>query len=538
MTCKRKAMRSFSKHIGGALALLVLAGAGPVRGDASGDELAAALAKARAALAKGDGIAAEAPLRSAVRSGAATDAVRAELGEALLIQGDRREARKLLYGGDFIRESAAHGWHLRGRLELVEGHLPQAGQAFDQALRLKGNDAKLWIDIARLRFSGGEQAQAIEAADRAVRLDPKDPRALELRGLLIREQFGLYAALPWFEAGLQVAPDDVGLLSEYAATLGDMGQYRAMLVVCRKLTSVDPGNVRALYLQAVLAARAGQTTLARKILQQTGTALRDVPAVVLLNGILEYRAGNGNLAVGHFNRLVRMQPDNLQARMLFVRALRQQGLNAEAVEAAGLWAKAGFAPPYLLESTGQALLATGRKAEGAAMLTRAKVAGDRAAQPIPPAQPLGALAISYADAPNFAGNTVPYIRGLIGAGEGQRAKAVADRLRLANPGAVDAWLLSGDTRMALGDKLGALDMYGRAAMIRFNLPTLLRIDHAMRALGRPADANAIVARFLRQNPGNPQALKLLAYGRKALGDLDGAARIEAVLQARALRNPS
>ncbi|WP_197274625.1 tetratricopeptide repeat protein [Novosphingobium sp. AAP83] len=531
-------MRSPSKHLGAALALLLLAGAMPVRGDASGDALDAALAKARAALAKGDGIAAEAPLRSAVRSGAAADTVRAELGEALLLQGDRREARKLLYGGDFISESAAHGWHLRGRLELAEGRLPEAGRAFDQALRLDGNNATLWIDIARLRFSGGEQAQAIDAADRAVQLNPKDPRALELRGLLIREQFGLFAALPWFEAGLQVAPNDVGLLSEYAATLGDMGQYRAMLVVCRKLTSVDPGNVRALYLQAVLAARAGQTTLARKILQQTGTALRDVPAVVLLNGILEYRAGNGNLAVGHFNRLVRMQPDNLQARMLFVRALSRQGLNAEAVEAAGLWVKQGFAPPYLLASTGQAYLAIGRKVEGAAMLARADDLGERPAQPIPPAQSLGALAISYADAPNFAGNAVPYLRGLISAGEGPRAKSVADRLRLANPGAVDAWLLSADTRMALGDRLGALDMYGRAAMIRFNLPTLLRIDHAMRALGRPADANAMVARYLRQNPGNPQALKLLAYGRTAVSDDVGAARIEAVLQARALRNPS
>jgi len=39
---------------------------------------------------------------------------------------------------------------------------------------------------------------------------------LELRGLLIREQFGLYAALPWFEAGLQAAPNDIGLLGEYA----------------------------------------------------------------------------------------------------------------------------------------------------------------------------------------------------------------------------------------------------------------------------------------------------------------------------------
>ncbi|MFM6830817.1 MAG: hypothetical protein ACKOVA_10875, partial [Novosphingobium sp.] len=88
--------------------MTVLAAA-PVRGDASGD----ALAKARTALTKGDGIAAEAPLRAAVRMGAPLDSVRADLGEALLLQGDRREARKLLYDGDFSEPTAAHGWHMR-----------------------------------------------------------------------------------------------------------------------------------------------------------------------------------------------------------------------------------------------------------------------------------------------------------------------------------------------------------------------------------------------------------------------------------------
>ncbi|MBA4355558.1 MAG: hypothetical protein C0409_12800 [Novosphingobium sp.] len=60
----------------------------------------------------------------------------------------------------------------------------------------------------------------------------------------------------------------------------------------------------------------------------------------------------------------------------------------------------------------------------------------------------------------------------------------------------------------------------------------------MRALGRPDDANAMVARYLRQNPGSPQALKLLSFGREAVGNRDGAERIEAVLRARGLRNPS
>lgn len=517
--------------------MLTLAGA-PAWDTLRAQAYADALATARAALAKGDGIAAEAPLRAAIRSGAKADAVRAELGEALLMQGDRRQARDVLYGGDFTGPGAAHGWHMRGRLEMVEGHLPEAGLAFDRALRLRGDDAALWVDIARLRYTGGEQAQAIEAADRAVNLAPKSPRALELRGLMIREQFGLFAALSWFEAGLKVAPDDAGLLGEYAATLGDMGQYKAMLVVCRKLTSIDPGNVRALYLQAVLAARAGQTTLARQIMLKTGTKLRDLPSAVLLNGILEYRAGNANLAVGHFDRLVRMQPDNLQARMLLVRALRSQRLDAEAIEAAGLWARQEFAPPYLLALTAQAYAATGRKREAASLLAKSEETGENAIAPILQGQPLGALALSYADAPNFAVNAVPYIRGLIAAGDDAQANAVADRLLRANPGAADAWLLAGDTRIWSGDTLGALDNYGRAASIRFNLPTLQRIDHAMRQLGRTGDANAMVARYLRQNPGNPQALKLLAFGRQGIGDQQGADAIEAVLQARGLRNPS
>ncbi|MDP3551594.1 MAG: tetratricopeptide repeat protein [Novosphingobium sp.] len=531
MTCSSSTI-SRARAFAAALALTLLAAA-PARSDAPAD----ALASARAALAKGDGIAAEVPLQQALRNGVPGDAVRAELGEALLLQGDRRKAREVLMGGDFAPASAARGWQMRGRLELEEGRLVEAGQAFDQSHRISADNASLWIDIGRLRFIGGEHAQAIDAAERAIKLNPKDPRGLELRGLLIREQFGLQSALQWFEAGLRIAPDDVGLLSEYAATLGDLGQYRAMLIVCRKLAKVDPGNVRALYLQAVLAARAGQTALSRKILLQTGKTLRDLPAAIMLNGILEYRSGNTNLAVEHFDRLVRMQPDNLQARMMLVRALRSRGLDAQAAQAAGVWANLQSAPPYLLQLTGEAYRAQGRKTESATLFDRAGEEGQRPSEYLPAGQPLGVLAISYGDGPNLASNAVPYIRGLIEAGEDRQAIAVADRLKLANPGAAEAWLLAGDARLIGNDALGALDQYGRGALIRFNLPTLQRIDHALRLAGRDAEANAVAARYLRQNPGNPQALKLLSYGRAALDDMVGAERIEAVLVARGLRNP-
>jgi hypothetical protein len=62
--------------------------------------------------------------------------------------------------------------------------------------------------------------------------------------------------LPWFERGLALASDDSGLLGEYAARLGELGRAHAMLKITRHMLALDPGNPRALLLQAMLAGRA------------------------------------------------------------------------------------------------------------------------------------------------------------------------------------------------------------------------------------------------------------------------------------------
>lgn len=500
---------------------------------AAGPDVARLRDAARAALDRGDGIAAEVPLREAVRNGLPADEVRALVGEALLVEGDRREARKWLVEGAFAPGTEAFGWRARGRLEMASGNLGGAAQAFDRALRYAPDDATLWVDIARLRFSGGEQAQAIEASARAVQLDPRNVRALELRGMLVREQYGLFAALPWFEAGLKQRPDDRSLLGEYAATLGDMGQYRAMLVVCRKLAEIDPGNPRVFYLQAVLAARAGHTDLARAILFKTGTRLKDMPAAVLLNGVLEYRAGNGNLAVEHFDRLLRMQPDNAQVQALLARALARQGEHRQLLQTFDTVARQGWASPYLLDLVGRSWQKAGSAARAKPYLDRAASSKTTPFAPIAADLPLGALALRYGEGPNFASNAVPYVRGLLSAGQNAQALAVAVRLRDANPGASEAHLLSGDVRMIMGDANGALGDYGRAAAIRFTEPVLRRLDAALRAVGRAGDADAMTARYLAQNPNSLTAMLLLSASDAAAGR-PGSFGIPEVLRDRGL----
>jgi tetratricopeptide (TPR) repeat protein len=490
---------------------------------ADGGETAVAVTRhdADAAIARRDPVSAEILVRRGMERKSAEPALRAWLAEALLAQGDRIGATAALDGGTMTPDSQGLGWRVRGQIALADGHLEAAAAAFDQALHFAPGDADLWVAIASLRFTGGQQEIAVVAADRAVALDPRNPRALALRGMLIREQYGLAAALPWFEAALQLHPDEPALLDAYAATLGDLGQYRAMLIVARKLAEVDPKNQRPRLMEAVLAARAGETELARSILQRTGSAFRDMPAALLLTGVLEYRAGNFDSAVEALERLVRMQGDNRVARHLLARVLAAKGDWRRLVDLFDGDVAAGRAGPDLTALVGQAWLRlAARDSEAQARLDRARGAAI-AARPAPTRQAVALLASSgtvpvlaqhYADNPRLAANAVPYVRALLAAHDGTAAQPVADRLREENTGNADAQMLAGDVRIARGDSHGALIDYTNAAAIRFNEAVLVRMDAALRAAGRGADADSMTSRYLAQNPQSAVAMTLLAAG--------------------------
>jgi len=499
---------------------LALGGAGL----ASGGEPAVDAARRAAdqALTRHDPVRAEAIVRAAIAQTHADDALRAWLAQALLAEGDRAAADHVANGGNFTPDSAGAGWRVRGQIALAAGNLGGAAQAFDHALLASPGDADLWVSIAAMRFTGGEQALAIAAADHAVALDPANPRALALRGLLIREQYGLAAALPWFEAALQRHRDDPALLDAYGSTLGDMGQYHAMLVVARKLAEVDPKSPRPRLMEAVLAARAGDTALARRILERTGTALQTVPAAMLLSGVLDYQAGNHAAAVEVLERLVALQPDNVVARRCLARALAAKGDWRRLVDLFDGDAVAGRVPGDTVQLVARGWIAlAAREAGDLARHDRdhgnalAKAAGavpDDAPALRPASGTLAVLAEHAADTPHAAGAVVPYIRALLAAHQADTAQGLADRLRDENAGNAEAHLLAGDVRMVRHDLSGALADYTNAAAIRFNEAVLVRMDAALRANHRGGDADAMTSRYLAQNPQSGAAMLLLAAG--------------------------
>ena len=513
MTCSSSTRSRPDRRPGSLLAAACLLLAGIVPAQADSGAVDRSLASARVALVTGDGIAAQARLREAQAAGAGEDDVRALMGEALLAQDDLAKAREWLTPARFSPPTRALGFRMLGRLELRERHLPEAGAAFDRALAEAPDDSRLWTDIARLRYTGGEQAQAIEAADRALRSGPGDPAALAFRALLIRNQNGLAAALPWFEAALAKAPDDAGIRADYSATLADMGRFAAALKEIPTVQKATPGGPRMFYYQAVIAARTGQNGLARRIIQRAKDKLRDVPGAMLLNAALELDAGNVNLAVELSDRLLRYQPDNMLAQHILAQAMGRSGDPGAVVSRFSGLANRADASPYLLTVVARAYEETGRRREAIALLKQAAAPPAPSLQPLPAGADLPVLAQRYPDAPRQAADAVPYIRALLALGQNDTAAAAALKLLGGNPGAPDAYLIAGDAELARSRLTAALPLYQTATAVRFGESELLRLDWTLRAGGRVRDADMLVLAYAVENPQSLIAARLLANVR-------------------------
>jgi predicted Zn-dependent protease len=452
-------------------------------------DVAEQVLKADADLARGDGIAAEVRLKQALARGADRTQVAALMGEALIDQRKPEQAKRWLAAGQFSPQTAARGFRALAHLERLAGNLPGAGHALDQAKAIAPGDASLWVEIASLRYAGGEHQAADEAADHALSLDPRDVRALVFKGMLVRDRFGLTASLPWFETALTVNPGDMQVLGEYAATLGDLGRAREMLVATRRMITIDAADPRAFYLQAVLAARAGNVGLARRLMTLTKGRLKDQPGAMLLTGALEMQAGNLATATDILERLVARQPANVRARHLLARAISLGGNDSQVIARFSDAAARGDASPYLLTLVARAYENLGQRDLAAPLLERAASDYTRAIAPVVPGSDVGVAIAS--------GNASAALT--------QTAQWVAE-----NPGNSVYQSLAGDAELAMGRPAAALEHYRSAARVRTTASLLIRMSAALEAAGKGEEAAELVEARLVQDPANGVVVRLAA----------------------------
>lgn len=475
---------------------------------------------ARSYLALGEGVAAQAELDRAKAAGFDIGRAHQLYAHAWLLQGD--PARALIEAAKAQPKFDGYAARVRARALAAQGDLPGAQTALDGVIAAAPGDSAAWSDLGRVRYDAGDVAGAILAAGKAIALDPANIEALTLRGELVRSQYGLVAALPWFEAALKKDAYYHPALIEYASTLGDAGRYADMLEATRRAQATRPTSAQAFYLQAVLAARAGKYDLARSLMQRTNGAIDGLPGALLLQGTLAYQDGAYEQAIAKWRELVGRQPMNIVARRLLGTALLRSGDAQGTLDVLQPVATRGDADSYTLTLVARAFERTGQRGWAARYLDRAAFPAQGGSTPFGSDDTLGTLASFAQGSPDDPVRRVAYLRGLVDVGDTGQALAQAQAIARQSPGAPAAHLAVGDTLAALGRWGDAAAAYRRAADIRFDEPTMLRaVDALDRSGQRPAAAN-VLELFLSQNPQNIAAQRLAAHWQIVAGDYDAA----------------
>lgn len=393
------------------------------------------------------------------------------------------------------------------RYEMEQGNFAEAGSLYDEALTIDRQNPGVWVDIARLRFRGGEHVGALQAVDLALALDPQLSSALLMRAQLVRDAYGLGPSLQWFESGLALHPDDTDLLAEYAGTLGDMGRSKDMLAVVRKLAEVNSRDPRVYYLQAVLAVRGNDPVLASSLLKRSGMREAGVPSAIVVDALGEIQQGNYDTAATALEGLLERQAGNVRVMELLARALWLNGRDREIVDRFGGRAAQADASPYLIMLVGRSHERLGQRDRAAPLIERAYAgrSGELAVLSVPEALR------SALPEPTRA------IRDMIASGNAEATRGYARELAARFPGSSDIAVLAGDAALARSDVSGALDLYSRASQIRRPWPLTRKIIHAYLETGDDDAADTLLLRHVSSEPLNTEALILYAE-RAAQGE--------------------
>ena len=467
------------------------------------------------------GVEAERQLQRAAELGAAPAILATDLAQALLLQGRAQDALNTLAGG-YLRRDAARALRIGAEAKYRLGAYTAAQADFAESLRLAPDNVESWVAFARFRLAEQDVLGADDAAIQAWRRAPRSASALAIKAEIVRTREGPVAAIPWYEAAAAADPDNVPVMLEWAASLGDAGHYRDMLKPLRRATELEPGNGRALFLMGTVAARAGDWPLARTLLGRIGGADADLPAVLQAKAAVELALDTPSAAERHAARLVELQPDNGVGRRLLALA-QVRGDNPRG-------AMLTLDPVTIrTDADSWSLLLLSNSFSGLEWQADARQPLDRASRlqrGDPPPLP----------AANDAGDSldpavaIPTIRARLARADGPGALSLASRLADANPGVAQARLLVGDAAMMVGDSRRAVAEFRRASQLRYDEPVMLRLVHALVSAGDREGAGEAIRQFQMRWPENVAAMRTAAAFAAEQGDWTrSAAQLRAAL---------
>jgi tetratricopeptide (TPR) repeat protein len=153
--------------------------------------------------------------------------------------------------------------------QKVQHHDPRGALIdFEQALRLKPNDAGIFGLCAYAYVALPDLKSALASSERAVALDPRNPFTLNCRGYVKQASGDMPGALADYRRAVKIQPNYPLALANFADTKYQAGDLAGALEGFELLLQLTPNDSRVIYNTACAYARQGQVDSALQRLRR------------------------------------------------------------------------------------------------------------------------------------------------------------------------------------------------------------------------------------------------------------------------------
>jgi len=440
-------------------------------------------------LKQGHGGDAEAQLNKAVQLGINPDTVRIPLARTWLLKGDfDKVLDKLQPIGKETPKVLAQILEIRGNALLGLGKNEESCPLFEQSLKADNTYVPAYLGQSKCEYSRGQAAQALATAQKATTLDPAHMDSWYLLGDLYRALDQPQQALTAYNQALKINPDDFIALSSKAMTLLSINQPDAAAKEVARLNQIRPHALMTMYLQAYVDYHNGKYNEAADSLQQVLRVDPNNVQAQLLFGTVNYAAKHDEIALNSFNKVLAIA-DLPEARLLLAATQLRMGSTDDALKTLiPLLAQGNNAKAFLL--AGQIALNQGDYTKGLAYLNQASKIDPKDTT----------IRTTLASNQLLTGN--------------QQGISGLESVITDNPQETQAYLLLASTQVAKSDLTGALTTLQKMAAAQPKNPLTYLIMGRVYLLQRnPVAARASFDRSLAIDPN-------FLAGAGALADLD------------------
>ncbi|WP_343630403.1 XrtA/PEP-CTERM system TPR-repeat protein PrsT [Roseateles sp.] len=491
----------------------------------------------KALLSRSEAAAAEIEFNEALSQGINRAEVVVPLAQSLVAQGKQAEVFKqpaLTPDGlpDAVRKALLL---VRAAAYSDMGDPVRAQGQIEAARAIPPDNADTWLAEIPLRVRARQFDKATLAADQAIRLQPGSAEALYHKATIPHVQGRLDEALKGYERALAADPSHIDAQLARAGLLLDMGRDADALAQVQNLLKTAPTEPRALYLNAVLAERRGDTATARAALKEVTEQLDPVPIefiryrpqALMLNGLAHYGLGQMEKAKPYLEYAQRQTPNSPLSKLLAQVYVAEPNLD-RAGEVLEAYLKAYPGDGQALVMMASLQMAQGRHARAASLMQEALRTRDapefhtalglslmRGGQ-------LGGAVAELENAfqrdprQNYAGMALATLH--LRNGQSAKAVSIAERMVKQDARSPSAWLMLGLARRGANDLAGARDAYQKAAQLDPSLVDaklgLARVEIAQRQFDA---AQARLDALLKADEKNVDALYEMALLNEARG---------------------